>query len=709
MFNRWYHAPTLHSPEPGKGRRVGWLELFYDLIYVATIVQLGVALERDLSLTGVLGFVGLFVPIWWSWTGFTFYSNRFIVDDFMHRVAVFAQMFGIGAVAVCTPDVLRGETYRFALAYAWVRLVLVGLYGRTWLQLEEARELTGRYTIGFGVGALLWLVSAWVPSPWVYVVWVVALLVDFGATFSRRAQDLIGRYPPDILHMSERYGVLTLIVLGISFVRVLGGMSSNPLLDMKAAVAAGLALLITGSVWWIYFDDVAGVQLKRGRFVPLIWVYTHLPLTVSVTALGVALKVLIVSGGWAAVEGDGGRWLLCGALSALMLSVGVIDSVTERRQAELSDRARVNARWISAGLLLVVGWVGGFVAPWVVLGLIALVCGVQVWFDLSMAPHSERERSYHRGGVEAAEVASAGPQDQWTNAHSERWDVTDAVRRGAPSALRRDLYFYFMAGGWGRLLGSLLLIYLMINLVFAALYIVEPGSVANARLGSFVDAFFFSVQTISTIGYGAMSPSSDYANVLVTVEAVVGVLGVAMATGLMFAKASRPKASVLFSDVCVVTRYEGTPSLMFRVGNARGNEVVEASMRLTLLKDEVSPEGHRLRKLYDLKLRRDTSPLFVLSWVLIHPIDEESPLYGVTQEGASEQIAALIATMTGFDATYAHTTHARCFYYPEQLRWGHRFVDVISNLSDGRMVIDYNAFHQTHPEGEGEEGVDGVC
>ncbi|MEL6180028.1 MAG: low temperature requirement protein A, partial [Myxococcota bacterium] len=497
------------------------------------------------------------------------------------------------------------------------------------------------------------------------------------------------------------------IVLGISFFRVLGELSELPL-DWNTALMGGLAQLITCSLWWIYFDDVAGVQLKRGRFSSVIWVYTHLPLTVAITGLGVAIKKIVVLGATAA-GGDIYRWLLCGGLSVAMLSVGMIDAVTERRQAELSDRARVNARLVSALVVLLIGWAGGFMDPRMMLSLVALVCGVQVLFDLSMVPHTEgrRLRWQKRSQVRSSqELASPGPQDQWTQGGTERrrWDVSDAIRKGAPSALRRDLYFYFMEGGWARLLVSLLLVYLLVNLIFAALYLVEPGAISNARFGSFLDAFFFSVQTLSTIGYGSMSPTSDYANTLVTLEAIVGALGVAMATGLMFAKASRPKASVLFSNVCVMNHYEGEPCLMFRVGNARGNEVVEASMRLTALKDEISPEGHRLRKLYDLALRRDTSPLFVLSWVLIHPIDEDSPLYGLDADTVEDHVVALIATMTGFDATYAHTTHARKFYYPEQFRWGHRFVDVISNLDDGRFLIDYNAFHDTEPDPHGLDG-----
>ena len=171
MINRWYHAPSLFVPAPGKEKKVGWLELFYDLIYVATIIQLGNALSDHVGLGGFLAFAGLFAPIWFTWTGFTFYANRFVVDDFVHRLLVFAQMFAIGAVAISIPEVFDGRHQAFALAYFFCRLVIVAQYGRVYLQTKQARDFTLRYTIGFAIGALLWLVSAFVAAPWSFLIW----------------------------------------------------------------------------------------------------------------------------------------------------------------------------------------------------------------------------------------------------------------------------------------------------------------------------------------------------------------------------------------------------------------------------------------------------------------------------------------------------------------------------------------------------------
>jgi inward rectifier potassium channel len=213
----------------------------------------------------------------------------------------------------------------------------------------------------------------------------------------------------------------------------------------------------------------------------------------------------------------------------------------------------------------------------------------------------------------------------------------------------------------------------------------------------FKQAFYFSVQTMSTIGYGGMAPISDYAHMLVTMEAACGILGATLITGLMFAKAARPQSSVLFSNVALVTNHDDERVMMFRVGNARGNDVVEATIRVSALVQKTTAEGRVMRSLVDLKLRRHTTPIFSITWSIFHEIDEESPFYGLTQESFDENIQAIIVIMTGHDATYAQTTHARHLYQPEDLRFDRQFVDVIHTLDDGNMLIDYDEFHHTKP------------
>lgn len=691
MINRWYHPPRLHTPHSSAERRVGWLELFYDLIFVATIIQLGNALSAHPYGMGYALFFGLFLPVWWTWTGYTFYSNRFIVDDMLHRGLVFLQMFFIGLMAVLVPRVFEGQTQGFALAYAAVRLTLVAMYARTWWQETEARQVTGLYTAGFTAGAALWFVSAFLPSPWVYLVWVVAMVVDLATPTNRFGRELNSRFPPDMPHATERYGLFTIIVLGETFVKVLTEVSDKGGTPAMV-VMAGLALAITCSVWWIYFDDVAGSRIKQDiRLSQFVWVYAHFPLAASITAIGVANKKIVFFDLFEPAAAKY-RWLLCLTVGLAFLSVGVIDAVTERRQAELSDRSRVNVRIASAFLILILAPVGGTMSALAFVGLVAVACVLQVVFDLTAAPHAMPPQEHHGTSHLSGANRSAPPPIPPGGLEQ---GLRTVLRKGIPNEFRRDLYFHFMEGGWTRLFGYVLVVFVLGNVFFGALYLLDPSSVSGLSAGSFMDAFAFSVQTSATIGYGVMAPQSAYGHVLVAAQALISLIAIALITGIVFAKASRPQGSVLFSNVMVVSTRHGVPTLSFRAGNARGNEIVEATVRIALLRDEVTPEGHTMRKLHDVIPERSLTPLFRMTWSVFHRIDEQSPLFGVNEGNCDDSIVGLIVTMTGHDATYGQTVHARKLYQPEHVLWNRRFVDVIGRTEDGRMLIDYDLFHDT--------------
>ena len=256
-----------------------------------------------------------------------------------------------------------------------------------------------------------------------------------------------------------------------------------------------------------------------------------------------------------------------------------------------------------------------------------------------------------------------------------------------------DLYHFLLTSSWPRLLGLLTALYVASNTLFALAYLARPGSIGNARPGSFADAFFFSVQTMATIGYGNLVPRTAWANVLVTIEALFGLLGVAMVTGLMFAKFSRPTARVLFSRRAVVAPLDGLPTLMFRMANARGNSIVEAQVHVVLARNETTPEGESMRRFYDLELSRRQSALFTLSWTAIHPITARSPLHGETLTTLQAADAELIVSLLGFDDHFFQTVHARYQYRPEQVVWNARFVDILTPVPGGRPLVDYAHFH----------------
>src|SRR5690242_3398902 len=261
----------------------------------------------------------------------------------------------------------------------------------------------------------------------------------------------------------------------------------------------------------------------------------------------------------------------------------------------------------------------------------------------------------------------------------------------------RDLYHDLLVSSWPRLFAFLALSYVAANTLFAVAYLAVPGSIENARHGSFVDAFFFSVQTMATIGYGKLVPGTLWANALVTLEALFGLLGIAMVTGLMFAKFSRPTARVLFSRRAVVMPFDGTPSLMFRMANARGNNIVEAQVHVVLARNEVTSEGHAMRRFHDLDLSRRQSALFTLSWTAIHPISERSPLRDATPASLAAADAEIIVSLLGFDEHFSQTVHARHFYAAEDIVWNARFADILPSLRRGVRRVDFTRFHDVVP------------
>lgn len=261
----------------------------------------------------------------------------------------------------------------------------------------------------------------------------------------------------------------------------------------------------------------------------------------------------------------------------------------------------------------------------------------------------------------------------------------------------RDPYHLLLTLPWSGFLTFIVLSYGIINALFALLYLLGGDCIANAHPGAFLDAFFFSVQTLASIGYGAMYPKTTYANLLVTIEAMVSLVGIAVLTGLAFARFSRPTARVMFSRVAVIAPYEGIPALIFRTANQRRNQILEAQLKVYLMRDEVLADGQFMRRIYDLRLLRDQSPGFMLSWSAIHPIDEGSPLYGISAGALIESNATIVISLSGIDETVAQVVHARHIYAASEIVWNSQFVDIIRHADDGDRYIDYNYFHDVLP------------
>jgi len=267
----------------------------------------------------------------------------------------------------------------------------------------------------------------------------------------------------------------------------------------------------------------------------------------------------------------------------------------------------------------------------------------------------------------------------------------DGPIRGAPTRALDDLYHYLVTASWPALIGIIALAFIIANLVFAVGYYLD-GGVENARYRSFADMFFFSVQTMATIGYGKMVPVTLFSNILVSIEALTGLLALALMTGLVFAKFSRPTARVRFSRYVVVGPRDGTTSLMIRMANMRANRIVEANIHVVFARNETTVEGESIRRFHDLTITRNRSAMFLLSWTAVHRIVEGSPLFGQTHDSLADSQPEIVVSITGLDETFSQTIHARHLYELDEIIWGARFADVLILHPDGSRSIDYTRF-----------------
>mgnify|MGYP001079711996 CR=1 FL=1 len=272
-------------------------------------------------------------------------------------------------------------------------------------------------------------------------------------------------------------------------------------------------------------------------------------------------------------------------------------------------------------------------------------------------------------------------------------------RIGDPHSYWGDIYHLLLTIPWLTFISLTSLLYLSINGLFAVAYNWGDGvaTVDRTDPGHLLKLFFFSVQTMASIGYGAMYPTKLYAHWLVVIESLVGLFFIAMTTGLVYARFSLPTARILFSNVAVIAPFNGVPTLMFRTANKRKNYILEAQLWVTLVRDEYSAEGDFMRRFHDITLVRSHTPVFSLSWTAMHQILPGGLLDGDTVETLKRDRAEIIVTLTGLDETLAQTIHARHTFTAEAIHWDHRFADILLTSSHGRRVIDFNRFHIIHP------------
>ena len=268
----------------------------------------------------------------------------------------------------------------------------------------------------------------------------------------------------------------------------------------------------------------------------------------------------------------------------------------------------------------------------------------------------------------------------------------------------RDVYQWVLSLNWSRFAALIAGVYIGINLLFAALYSLGGDCVAGMTPGSFLEAFFFSVQTLATVGYGHMYPQTPYAHVVTTIEIISGMFWLAVMTGLIFVRFSRPTARIVFSDSVVIAPFNGQPTLMLRVANLRSHSMVEAEFRIMFTRDEpLLEDGEMFRCFHALKLHFDRLIVFPAALTLRHTIDESSPLYGETPESLETSRALLMASVVGVETVIPAAVQTQKDYSWQDIRFGEHFVDIYTDHGDGRLTVDYARIHETEVKKLGQK------
>jgi len=289
---------------------------------------------------------------------------------------------------------------------------------------------------------------------------------------------------------------------------------------------------------------------------------------------------------------------------------------------------------------------------------------------------------------------------------NERMSKARVVRLGGREVITEGLHLNFwadishrcMTASWPAFIGGAAMVFVAFNAFFATFYWLGDQPISNVPGGAYIDYLYFSIETLSTAGYGDMHPQTHYGHFIATVELFTGIFSMSLMTGLIFARFSRPSARLLFADNPVISDHEGEPTLMIRLANERHNIISNATARLWLFKNIVSKEGQSFRRFYELPLLRSESPALALSWTLFHIIDEASPLHGLNADDLESLKLSLVMVVSGYDVVAAQTVHARKAYEHPDIRFGHRYAEILDTADDGRLKVDYGRFHETVEE-----------
>jgi inward rectifier potassium channel len=282
-----------------------------------------------------------------------------------------------------------------------------------------------------------------------------------------------------------------------------------------------------------------------------------------------------------------------------------------------------------------------------------------------------------------------------SNSRIVRLGGREIITEGGRLSFWADISHRCMTASWPAFIGGAVLVFVVFNAIFALFYWIGDQPIANVPGGAYIDYLYFSIETLSTAGYGDMHPQTHYGHFVSAVELFTGIFSMSLMTGLIFARFSRPNARLLFANNPVISNQEGKPTLMIRFANERHNVIGNATARLWLLRNEMSREGGASRRFYELPLVRNEHPVLALSWTLYHVLSGESPLYALDANDLAASSVSLVVVVSGYDVVAAQIVHARKSYDHSDILFGHRYADILDTTEDGRLKIDYGRFHET--------------
>lgn len=385
VHRQWWQRPRLRTDEEEhRERRVSWLELFFDLVFVVVIAELANHLAGHVSVDGLLGFMILFLPVWWVWIGGIYYNERFETEDISYRLFVFLQMLPIAALAVFVHDGLGTTSVQFAISYAVVRIMLILMWLRGGWHEPRSRPVTNRYALGFTISVLLFLASTLIAPPLRFLMWGIGMALDvLTPVTTLRYQAHLPRFSTS--RLPERYGLFVLIVLGETIVRAVHGIAERGAFTLVTAGEGTLGLGLAFGLWWVYFDFVARRPPRPGVWWSLFWGYLHLPLVMGIVAIGAGISNVLAHHEETLAAPD--RWLSTGAVAVTLITIGLLELVLRRDPDEPTNpRVSAGLKFAGALLALALGWLGGgtgraaLLAMLLLSVLIQIIYGTYVWY-----------------------------------------------------------------------------------------------------------------------------------------------------------------------------------------------------------------------------------------------------------------------------------------------------------------------------------------